>query len=83
MGIFMDSIDFNECLKKKKELEKEAESTAPEEVREEKVEEKKRKEISKVYSSMDGNSAYYAMIPRATLACTRRGRGFILPYLFW
>ena len=23
------------------------------------------------------------MIPRATLACTRRGRGFILPYLFW
>lgn len=59
MGIFMDSIDFNECLKKKKELEKEAESTAPEEVREEKVEEKKRKEISKVYSSMDGNSAYY------------------------
>lgn len=55
MGIFMDSIDFNECLKKKKELEKEAESTAPEEVREEKVEEKKRKEIT----SMDGNSAYY------------------------
>ena len=43
MGIFMDSIDFNECLKKKKELEKEAESTAPEEVREEKVEEKKGK----------------------------------------
>lgn len=40
MGIFMDSIDFNECLKKKKELEKEAESTSPEEVREEKVEEK-------------------------------------------
>lgn len=59
MGIFMDSIDFNECLKKRKELEKEAESTAPEEMREEKVEEKKRKEISKVYSSMDGNSAYY------------------------
>lgn len=55
MGIFMDSIDFNECLKKKKELEKEAESTSPEEVREEKVEEKKRKEIT----SMDGNSAYY------------------------
>lgn len=23
------------------------------------------------------------MIPRATLACNRRGRGFILPYLFW
>ena len=43
MGISMDSIDFNECLKKKKELEKEAESTAPEEVREEKVEEKKGK----------------------------------------
>ena len=43
MGIFMDSIDFNECLKKKKELEKEAESTASEEVREEKVEEKKGK----------------------------------------
>lgn len=43
MGIFMDSIDFNECLKKKKELEKEAESTAQEEVREEKVEEKKGK----------------------------------------
>ena len=38
MGIFMDSIDFNECLKKKKELEKEAETTAPEEVKEEKVE---------------------------------------------
>ena len=38
MGIFMDSIDFNECLKKKKD-----ESTAPEEVREEKVEEKKGK----------------------------------------
>lgn len=43
MGILMESIDFNECLKKKKELEKEAESTAPEEVREEKVEEKKGK----------------------------------------
>ena len=43
MGIFMDNIDFNECLKKKKELEKEAESTSPEEVREEKVEEKKGK----------------------------------------
>lgn len=54
----MESIDFNECLKKKKELEKEAETTTPEEVKEEKVEEK-RKEISKVYSSMDGNSAYY------------------------
>lgn len=40
MGIFMDSIDFNECLKRKKELEKEAGSTAPEEVKEEKVEEK-------------------------------------------
>lgn len=57
MGIFMDSIDFNECLKKKKELEKEARSTAPEEVKEEKVEEKKRKEISKVYSSMDEETA--------------------------
>ena len=54
----MESIDFNECLKKKIELEKEAETTTPEEVKEEKVEEK-RKEISKVYSSMDGNSAYY------------------------
>ena len=43
MGIFMDSIDFYECLKKKKELEKEARSTAPEEVKEEKVEEKKGK----------------------------------------
>ena len=43
MGILMDSIDFNECLKKKKELEKEAGSTAPEEVKEEKVEEKKGK----------------------------------------
>ena len=43
MGIFMDSIDFNECLKKKIELDKEAESTSPEEVREEKVEEKKGK----------------------------------------
>lgn len=41
MGIFMDSIDFNECLKKKKESEKAAESTAPEEVKEEKVEENK------------------------------------------
>ena len=29
MGILMDSIDFNECLKKKKELEKEAEQTSP------------------------------------------------------
>lgn len=38
MGIFMDSIDFNECLKRKKELEKEAETTAPEELKEEKVE---------------------------------------------
>lgn len=57
MGIFMDSIDFNECLKKKKESEKAAESTAPEEVKEEKVEEKKRKEISKVYSSMDEETA--------------------------
>lgn len=46
MGIFMDSIDFNECLKKKKELEKEAGSTAPEEVKEEKVEGKEdKKEI--------------------------------------
>ena len=43
MGILMDSIDFNECLKKKKELEKEAETTTPEEVREEKVEEKEEK----------------------------------------
>lgn len=45
MGIFMDSIDFNECLKRKKELEKEAGSTAPEEVKEEKVEEEDKKEI--------------------------------------
>lgn len=36
MGIFMDSIDFNECLKRKKELEKEAETTAPEKVEEKK-----------------------------------------------
>ena len=43
MGILMDSIDFNECLKKKKELEKEAESTVPEEVQEEKSEEKEEK----------------------------------------
>ncbi len=43
MGIFMDSIDFNECLKRKKESEKAAESTAPEEVKEEKVEEKEGK----------------------------------------
>ena len=43
MGIFMDSIDFNECLKRKKELEKEAETTAPEEVKEEEVEEKEGK----------------------------------------
>ena len=41
MGIFMDSIDFNECLKKKKELKKEAETTTPEEVKDEKVEENK------------------------------------------
>ena len=41
MGIFMDSIDFNECLKRKKELEKEAETTTPEEVKDEKVEENK------------------------------------------
>ena len=34
MGIFMDSIDFNECLKRKKELEKVAETTAPEKVEE-------------------------------------------------
>lgn len=40
MGIFMDSIDFNECLKKRKELKKEAETTTPEEVKEEKAEEK-------------------------------------------
>ena len=73
MGIFMDNIDFNECLKKKKELEKEAESTAPEEVREEKVEEKKRKEISKVYSSMDGNSAYYDTASYARVYQTRAG----------
>lgn len=43
MEIFMDSIDFNECLKRKKELEKEAETTAPEEVKEEKVEGKEGK----------------------------------------
>lgn len=43
MGIFMDSIDFNECLKRKKELEKVAETTAPEEVKEKKVEEKEGK----------------------------------------
>ena len=36
MGILMESIDFNECLKKKKELEKEAETTTPEEVKDEK-----------------------------------------------
>lgn len=41
MGILMESIDFNECLKKKKELEKEAETTTPEEVKDEKVEENK------------------------------------------
>ena len=81
MGIFMDSIDFNECLKKKKELEKEAESTAPEEVREEKVEEKKGKKSAKSIPRWTG--ILHTMIPRATLACTRRGRGFILPYLFW
>ena len=52
MGIFMDSIDFNECLKKKKELEKEAESTAPEEVREEKVEEKKERNKQSLF--LDG-----------------------------
>ena len=43
--------------KRKNELEKEAGSTAPEEVKEEKVEEKKWKEISKVYSSMDEETA--------------------------
>ena len=43
MGIFMDSIDFNECLKKKKELENEAETTTPEEVRGEKVARKEEK----------------------------------------
>ena len=42
MGILMESIDFNECLKKKKELEKEAETTTPEEVKDEKVEENKK-----------------------------------------
>ena len=52
MGIFMDSIDFNECLKMKKELEKEAESTAPEEVREEKVEEKKERNKQSLF--LDG-----------------------------
>ena len=41
MGILMESIDFNECLKKKKELEKEAETNTPEEVKDEKVEENK------------------------------------------
>ena len=43
MGILMDSIDFNECLNKKKELEKEAETTTPEDVQEEKAEEKEGK----------------------------------------
>lgn len=52
MGIFMDSINFNECLKKKKELEKEAESTASEEVREEKVEEKKERNKQSLF--LDG-----------------------------
>ena len=41
MGILMESIDLNECIKKKKELEKEAETTTPEEVKDEKVEENK------------------------------------------
>ena len=55
MGIFMDSIDFNECLKKKKELEKEAGSTAPEEVKEEKVEEKKERNKQSLFIDGRGN----------------------------